>query len=140
MYELQLQLQLQLYIIFYCILSFLDYSIFKLQHHFFCIFIISSAFNFTVNSSFCCKTLMSSIMNLLLKSYIISWIINTLTIACKINYLQLTVSTSELSCFSVTLWWSVMKLICMQCWLQIYCLTKVKFKNYQKFEWHQNVA
>ncbi len=79
-------------------------------------------------------------MNLLLKSYIISWIINTLTIACKINYLQSTVLTSELSYFSVTLWWSVMKLICIQCWLQIYYLTKVKFKNYQKFEWHQDAV
>jgi len=25
---------------------------------------------------------------------------------------------------------SVMKLICMQCWLRIYCLTTVKFENY----------
>ncbi len=25
---------------------------------------------------------------------------------------------------------SVIKLICMQCWLQIYCLTTVKFKDY----------
>ncbi len=35
---------------------------------------------------------------------------------------------------------SVMKLICMQCWLQIYCLATVKSKDYQKFEWHWDVA
>ncbi len=33
-----------------------------------------------------------------------------------------------------------MKLICMRCWLRIYCLAIVKFKDYQKFEQHQCVA
>ncbi len=36
--------------------------------------------------------------------------------------------------------WSAMKLICTWCWLQIYCLATVKFKDYQKFEWHQDAA
>jgi len=31
---------------------------------------------------------------------------------------------------------SAMKLICMQCWLWIYCLVTVEFKDYQKFEQH----
>ncbi len=35
---------------------------------------------------------------------------------------------------------SAMKFICMQCWLWIYYLTIVKFKDYQKFERHQCVA
>ena len=41
---------------------------------------------------------------------------------------------------SLTLIKSAMKLICMQCWLQIYCLATVKSKDYQKFEWYQSVA
>ncbi len=43
---------------------------------------------------------MSSTMNLLLKLYVISWIVNTLTIACETSCLQSTVSATELSCFS----------------------------------------
>ncbi len=35
---------------------------------------------------------------------------------------------------------SVMKLICTWCWLRIYCLTTVKSKDYQKFEWYWDVA
>ena len=39
-------------------------------------------------------------------------------------------------------WWSrsAMKLICIWCWLRIYCLTTVKSKDYQKFEWHWDAA
>jgi len=70
---------------------------------FFCIFIVSSAFNLTANSSSCYKILMSLTTNLLLKFYVVLWIVNTLTIAREMSCLQLTVSATELSCFSATL-------------------------------------
>ena len=69
----------------------------------FCILVVSSALNLTANSSSCCKILMSSTTNLLLKFYVILWIVNTLIIACKTSCLQSTVSATELSCFSATL-------------------------------------
>jgi len=62
------------------------------------ILVVSSAFNLTANSFSCCKILMSSTMNLLLKSYVISWIISTLTITHEMSCLQSTVSATELSC------------------------------------------
>ncbi len=71
---------------------------------FFYILIVSSAFNFTATSSSCCKILMNSTMNLLLKLYIISWIVSTLTIAREMSCLQSTVSATELNYFSATLW------------------------------------
>jgi len=69
----------------------------------FYILVISSALNLTANSSSCCKILMSLTTNLLLKLYVISWIVNTLTIAREMSCLQSTVSATKLSCFSVTL-------------------------------------
>jgi len=69
----------------------------------FCILVVSSAFSLTANSSSCCKILMSLTMSLLLKLYVVSWIVNTLTIACETSCLQSTVSATELSCFSATL-------------------------------------
>ncbi len=67
------------------------------------ILIVSSVLRSTVNLSSCCKILMSLTMNLLLKSYIISWIVNTLTIAHEMSCLQSTVLATELSCFSAML-------------------------------------
>ncbi len=46
---------------------------------------------------------MSSTTNLLLKLYVVLWIVNTLTIACETSCLQSTVSATKLSCFSATL-------------------------------------
>ncbi len=63
------------------------------------------------------SSLICSTMNLLLKLYVISWIVNTLTIAHEISCLQSTVSATELSCFSTML---------QSLWVNI--LTSVLFK------------
>ncbi len=46
---------------------------------------------------------MSLTTNLLLELYVVLWIVNTLTIAREMSCLQLTISATELSCFSATL-------------------------------------
>jgi len=84
------------------------------------ILIISFTFSLIANSSSYCKILMSSTMNLLLKLYIISWIISILTIAHETSYLQSTVSVTELSCFSVTL---------QSLWINISSSCLLKFSN-----------
>ncbi len=56
------------------------------------------------------------------------------------NVIIVTLKCVELTRLLLFFSWSAMKLICMQCWLRIYCLATVESKDYQKFEQHWEIA